>query len=77
MNAASPNNCFYHRGAVHCVRAVQPIQYVNFLHQLTLYNTTSAFEALWKRSFENIVEKGENAGNQYFLLLTLYQTIKF
>ena len=34
----------------------------------TLYHTITTLWALYKRPFENIVGKGENAGNQHFLL---------
>ena len=36
---------------------------------LTLYHTIPTIMTLKKKAFENIVEKGENAGNQHFLLL--------
>ena len=36
------------------------------LDLLTLYHTMPAFDGNWP--FENIVEKGENAGNHHFLL---------
>ena len=35
---------------------------------LTLYHTVPTFKTMKKRPFENIVGKGENAGNQHFLL---------
>ena len=35
---------------------------------LTFYETISNFNDPEKKPFENIVEKGENAGNQHFLL---------
>ena len=35
---------------------------------LTLYHTTLKFNDPKKMAFENIVGKGENAGNQHFLL---------
>ena len=37
---------------------------------LTLFNTIPTFSnpELIKKTFENIVRKGENAGNQHFLL---------
>ena len=35
---------------------------------LTLYHPIQTFETLVKMPFENIVGKGENAGNQHFLL---------
>ena len=37
--------------------------------QLALYHTIPTFNDLKKKALENIVEKGENAGKQYFLLL--------
>ena len=44
-------------------------------------HTMTSFDAPWKQAFENIVGKGENAGNQYFLLFPLcfllYQRQKF
>ena len=33
-----------------------------------LYHTITTITTLKKQAFENIVEKGENAGNQHFLL---------
>ena len=33
---------------------------------LTLYHTMTNFDAPEKKPFENIVGKGENAGNQHF-----------
>ena len=36
---------------------------------LTLYHTIPTFNDREKEAFENIVGKGENAGNQHFLLL--------
>ena len=41
---------------------------------LTLYHTIPTFTltTLWKKPFENIVGKGENAGNQHFLLFPQY-----
>ena len=38
------------------------------LVQLTLYYKIPTFNYLWKRTLENTVGKGENAGNQHFLL---------
>ena len=39
------------------------------LQPLPLYYMRTTFDApLWKMPFENIVEKGENGGNKYFLL---------
>ena len=35
---------------------------------VTFYNTIRLFTTLRKKAFENIVGKGENAGNQHFLL---------
>ena len=35
---------------------------------LTLFHTILCFTTLKKKSFENIVEQGENAGNRHFLL---------
>ena len=35
---------------------------------LTLYHRISTFKNQEKKAFENIVGKGENAGNQHFLL---------
>ena len=35
---------------------------------LTLYHTILTFNDPEEEDFENIVEKGENAGNQHFLL---------
>ena len=35
---------------------------------LTLYDTIPTFNDLNKKAVENIVGKGENAGNQHFLL---------
>ena len=35
---------------------------------LTLFHTIPTFNDPSKKPFENIVEKGENAGNQHFLL---------
>ena len=35
---------------------------------LTLYYTVLTFNDIEKEAFENIVGKGENAGNQHFLL---------
>ena len=38
---------------------------------LTLYHTVPTFnDFLYKKHFENIVGKGENAGNQHFLLFS-------
>ena len=39
-----------------------------FLSKLTLYHTIQTFIDLGKKPFENIVGKGESAGNQNFLL---------
>ena len=36
--------------------------------ELTLYRTIPTYNNPEKESFENIVGKGENAGNQHFLL---------
>ena len=35
---------------------------------LTLYNTIPTLNTSEKKAFENILGKGENAGNQHFLL---------
>ena len=35
---------------------------------LTFYHTVPTFTALYKKPFENIVRKEENASNQHFLL---------
>ena len=37
-------------------------------HHLTLYHTIPTFMTPIEKAFENIVGKGENAGNQHFLL---------
>ena len=37
---------------------------------LTLHHTIPTFNDLTKKAFEKIVDKGENAGNQHFLLFT-------
>ena len=37
-------------------------------HYLTLYHTILTLTSLKKKPFENIVGKGENAGNHHFLL---------
>ena len=37
-------------------------------HHLTLHHTIPTFMTLSKKPFENIVGRGENAGNQHFLL---------
>ena len=37
-------------------------------HHLTLYHKITFFKDPVYEAFENIVEKGENAGNQHFLL---------
>ena len=39
---------------------------------LTIYHTISTLMTLRKKSFENIERKGENAGNQHFLLFPQY-----
>ena len=39
----------------------------NLIHTLTLYHTSRLLTTLRKKPFENIVGKGENAGNQHFL----------
>ena len=36
---------------------------------LTVYHTVPTFNDVEKKPFENIVGKGENAGNQHFRLL--------
>ena len=51
-----------------------------YIYQLTLYHTIPTFNDPEKEGFENIVGKGENAGNQHFLqfpqcLLTLPKLI--
>ena len=38
------------------------------LASLTLYHTIPTFNDPKKKPFENIMGKGENAGNQHFLL---------
>ena len=40
--------------------------------ELTHYHTMTTFDESWEKSFENIVGKGENAGNQYFLFFPSY-----
>ena len=51
-----------------------------FLACLTLYHTTLTFNDLGQEDFVNIVGKGENVGNQHFLLFLqcflLYQEQK-
>ena len=37
-------------------------------YYLTLYQTIPGLHGLLKKAFKNIVENGENAGNQHFLL---------
>ena len=44
------------------------IKYWIFGIGLTLYSLIQTFNDLWKEPFENIMEKGENAGNQHVLL---------
>ena len=36
--------------------------------QVNFYHTIPTFNDLWKEALENAVRKGENAGNQHFLL---------
>ena len=36
---------------------------------LTLYHTIPSYNNPWKKPFEIIIGKGENAGNQHFLLI--------
>ena len=38
------------------------------IQHLVLYHTILTYNNLRKKAFETIVEKGENAGNQHFLL---------
>ena len=49
-----------------CTSGYRILQFV----ELTLYQTIPTFKDPKKRPFENIVGKGENAGNQQFLLFT-------
>ena len=45
-------------------------------NRLTLYHTIVTFNNPETRAFENIVRKGENAGNQHFLLFpTMFSTL--
>ena len=49
--------------------AVWSVKILSFVKDLTLYYTNPTLMIPRKRPFENIVgEKGENAGNQHFLL---------
>ena len=41
---------------------------IKYFMQLYLYHTIPTFNTSVKKPFENIVGKGENAGNQHFLL---------
>ena len=45
-----------------------PSKILFFVNGLTLYHTNSDSKALGKKPFKNIVGKGENAGDQHFLL---------
>ena len=38
------------------------------ISQFTLYNTITSLKTLGMTAFETFMEKGENAGNQHFLL---------
>ena len=42
---------------------------------LTLYHTIPTFNDPKKKTLENTVGKGENAGNQHFLLFPLFSTL--
>ena len=60
--------CFQHGQVMHFL----VVKRVNFTTQSRLLMT------LWKNPFENIVGKGENAGNQHFLLFpTMFSTLSF
>ena len=43
--------------------------------QFTLQAQKTVFKPLRKKPFENTVGKGENAGNQHFLLLPVFSTL--
>ena len=45
------------------------LKFPDFRH-LSHYHTMTIFDALEKKTFENIVGKEENAGNQHFFLLS-------
>ena len=49
----------------------------NQAKNLTLYHTipTFKFKTLEMKPFESIVGKGENAGNQHFLLFPVFSTL--
>ena len=44
------------------------LQIYTIIQNLTLYNTIPILTPMERKAFENILEKGENAGNQHFLL---------
>ena len=46
--------------------------YMVTLYHITLYNTIPTYFTLNEKALENIVGKGENAGDQHFLLLPQY-----
>ena len=47
-----------------------------FFIDLSLYHTITTFNDPVKKPFENIVGKGENAGNQHFLLFPQCSLLK-
>ena len=55
---------------IHCVGPWNSIVFTHKCkgYELSLYETTQFLSALRKRPFENIIGKGENAGNQHFHL---------
>ena len=50
---------------------VNTLMLLTYLRTLILYQTMPTFNDLKKKPFENVVGKGENAGNQHFLLFPL------
>ena len=62
------------------VTSIPSLLYINFaiVWNTTIFSFTTQSQLLMtlrKMPFENIVGKGENAGNQHFLLFTMFSTL--